>query len=154
VSDAVAVTVRFVLRPEFADLGPPSYASDGAAAADLRAALGDEPLRIEPGQSALVPTGLTLEIPRGYEGQVRARSGLALKKGLTLGNGVGTIDSDYRGEVGVILLNLGKDSVTIQRGDRIAQLVIAPVIRASFLPTEELASSLRAAGGFGSTGER
>ncbi|MEO6324631.1 MAG: dUTP diphosphatase [Thermoanaerobaculia bacterium] len=148
------VTVRFVLRPEFADLGPPHYASDGAAAADLRAAVTGEALSIEPGRSVLVPTGLTLEIPHGYEGQVRARSGLALKKGLTLGNGVGTIDSDYRGEVGVILLNLGKEPVTIERGDRIAQLVIAPVVRASFLPADELATSVRSGGGFGSTGER
>ncbi|HEX5854119.1 MAG TPA: dUTP diphosphatase, partial [Thermoanaerobaculia bacterium] len=102
----------------FADLAPPLYASDGAAGADLRAALA-EPLVVTPGGRALVPTGLVLEIPPGFEGQVRARSGLALKKGLALANGVGTIDADYRGEVGVLVVNLGAEPVTLTRGDRI-----------------------------------
>ena len=111
--------------------GRPEYASDLAAGADLRAAL-DAPLTLAPGARAVVPTGLTLEIPPGFEAQVRARSGLALKKGLALANGVGTIDADYRGEVGVIVVNLGAEPVTLARGERIAQLVVAPVVRARF----------------------
>ena len=147
------VTVRYRVRPGFEDLAPPSYATDGAAGADLRAAL-EETLVLSPGERALVPTGVTLEIPPGFEGQVRARSGLALKKGLALANGVGTIDSDYRGEVGVLVVNLGSEPVALQRGDRIAQLVIAPVVRAAFEAGEALAVSARGAGGFGSTGGR
>lgn len=143
--------VKYRVRPEYADLAPPAYATDGAAGADLRAALA-EPLVVPPGGRALVPTGLTLEIPPGYEGQVRARSGLALKKGLALANGVGTIDSDYRGEVGVAVVNLGDTPVTLERGERIAQLVLAPVFRATFEPADELAASRRGPGGFGSTG--
>lgn len=145
------VTVRFTLREDCADLGPPTYATDGAAGADLRAAV-PEPLTLAPGQRVLVPTGLTLEIPSGYEGQVRARSGLALKRGLALANGVGTIDADFRGPVGVIVVNLGAEPVTIERGERIAQLVIAPVARAVFEPAASLAASARGPGGFGSTG--
>lgn len=143
--------VRYRVEDRFADLAPPLYASDGAAGADLRAAL-DAPLTVPPGGRALVPTGLVLEIPAGFEGQVRARSGLALKKGLALANGVGTIDADYRGEVGVAVVNLGAEPVTIARGERIAQLVVAPVARASFAATGDLAASPRGAGGFGSTG--
>jgi dUTP pyrophosphatase len=135
----------------FADLAPPLYASDGAAGADLRAAL-DQPLTLPPGGRALVPTGLVLEIPAGFEGQVRARSGLALKKGLSLANGVGTIDADYRGEVGIVVVNFGTEPVTIVRGERIAQLVVAPVARAAFAEEKELGNSTRGAGGFGSTG--
>ncbi len=145
------VAVRFTVAPGFEDLAPPSYATADAAGADLRAAL-VEPLVVPPGGRALVPTGLTLEIPRGFEAQVRARSGLALKKGLTLANGVGTIDADYRGEVGVVVVNLGQEPVTLARGDRIAQLVLAPVARAVFSPAATLASSARGPGGFGSTG--
>jgi len=143
--------VRYRVAPKFADLAPPLYASDGAAGADLRAAL-DDPMTIPPGGRAVVPTGLVLEIPSGWEGQVRARSGLALKKGLALANGVGTIDSDYRGEVGVLVVNLGGDPVTIARGERIAQLVLAPVARAEFEEAGELRDSVRGTGGFGSTG--
>jgi dUTP pyrophosphatase len=143
--------VRFRVAERFADLAPPHYASEGAAGADLRAAL-DEPLTIPPGGRALVPTGLVLEIPTGFEGQVRARSGLALKKGLALANGVGTIDADYRGEVGVAVVNLGAEPVTVARGERVAQLVIAPVARATFAEADELRGSVRGAGGFGSTG--
>jgi dUTP pyrophosphatase len=145
------VVVRFTVAPGFEDLAPPSYATEGAAGADLRAAL-VEPLSLAPGKRALVPTGLTLEIPPGYEGQVRARSGLALRCGLALTNGVGTIDSDYRGPLGVLLVNLGEETVTIARGDRIAQLVVAAVARARFAGAESLVESARGAGGFGSTG--
>ena len=144
-SAGVGVTVKYRLRPECADLGPPHYASDLAAGADLRAAV-PGPLTLAPGARALVPTGLTLEIPPGFEAQVRARSGLALA------NGVGTIDADYRGEVGVIVVNLGAEPVTIERGERIAQLVVAPVVRAAFEPEPELNGTARGEGGFGSTG--
>ena len=146
-----SVTVKFHLRPECEDLGPPEYASELAAGADLRAAL-DGPMTLAPGARAVVPTGLTLEIPPGFEAQVRARSGLALKKGLALANGVGTIDADYRGEVGVIVVNLGAEAVTLARGERIAQLVVAPVVRALFERAPELNGTARGAGGFGSTG--
>jgi dUTP pyrophosphatase len=145
------VTVRFTVADEFADLAPPLYATPEAAGADLRAAV-REPLVLAPGARALVPTGLTLEIPRGFEAQVRARSGLALAKGLSLANGVGTIDADYRGEVGVLVVNLGAEPVSIARGDRIAQLVVAPVARAVFARAGALAPSGRGEGGFGSTG--
>ena len=145
------VNVRFRLRSDCEDLGPPEYASDLAAGADLRAAL-DGPMTLAPGARTVVPTGLTLEIPPGFEAQVRARSGLALKKGLALANGVGTIDADYRGEVGVILVNLGAEPVTLTRGERIAQLVVAPVVRALFERAPELDGTSRGAGGFGSTG--
>ncbi len=136
-------TVRYVLREEFADLGPPSYATANAAGADLRAAL------LEP---LVLATGLVLEIPPGFEGQVRARSGLAREKGVALANGVGTVDADYRGEVGVLLVNLGAEPVTLSRGERIAQLVVAPVARAAFESAATLAPSARGEGGFGSTG--
>ncbi|HSB62557.1 MAG TPA: dUTP diphosphatase [Thermoanaerobaculia bacterium] len=147
------VPVRYLMAEAFRDLAPPVYASDGAAGADLCAAL-EEPLVVAPGERTLVPTGLVLEIPRGFEGQVRARSGLALKKGLALANGVGTIDADYRGEVRVLVVNLGAEPVTLSRGDRIAQLVIAPVARAVFESASDLVDTARGAGGFGSTGAR
>ena len=143
--------VRYRVAERFADLAPPHYASEGAAGADLRAAI-DEPLTIPPGGRVLVPTGLVLEIPPGFEGQVRARSGLALRKGLALVNGVGTVDADYRGEVGVAVVNLGAEPVTIARGERIAQLVIAPVARAAYVEADALQGSIRGTGGFGSTG--
>src|SRR5450759_368532 len=149
----VDLVVAFRVRPSCADLAPPTYASRGAAGADLRAAV-DMPLVIAPGERALVLTGLTLEIPPGFEGQLRARSGLALKKGLALANGVGTIDADYRGEVGILVVNLGTEPVTLARGDRIAQLVIAPVARAVFEEAAGLVDTARGAGGFGSTGPR
>ena len=147
------VRVRYSMADAFRDLAPPDYASPGAAGADLRAAVA-EPLVVAPGARRVVPTGLVLEIPAGYEGQVRARSGLALKKGLALANGVGTIDSDYRGEVGVLVVNLGNEPVTLLRGDRIAQLVIAPVARAVFEEASLLGETVRGDGGFGSTGAR
>ena len=146
----MSAVVRYRIRPECADLGPPAYASDLAAGADLRAAV-EQPMVLAPLERAVVPTGLTLEIPPGFEAQVRARSGLALKRGLALANGVGTIDADYRGEVGVIVVNLGSEPVTIARGERIAQLVVAPVVRADF-EKAELNGTARGAGGFGSTG--
>ncbi len=129
----------------------PEYKSDGAAGADIRAFL-SAPIDLEPGARMAVPTGLRLELPRGYEAQVRPRSGLALEKGITCLNSPGTIDADYRGELKVILINLGRESVRILPGDRIAQLVVAPVSRARFEPAVCLAATVRGSGGFGSTG--
>ena len=130
----------------------PSYATAGSAGCDLRAAIA-ESLTLLPGGRTRIPTGLAVAIPVGYEGQVRMRSGLAIRHGLTLLNGPGTIDSDYRGEIQIILANLGSEPVTITRGERIAQLVVAPVARARWEPTEELPASPRDVGGFGSTGK-
>ncbi len=129
----------------------PSYATEDAAGADIRAALA-EPLVLEPGDRALVATGFRMALPPGYEAQIRPRSGRALREGLTLLNTPGTIDADYRGEVGVLVINLGREPLTIKRGDRIAQMVIAPVLRAAFTATEELPASQRGTGGFGHTG--
>ena len=147
------VTVEVLIRrlPHAEGLPLPAYATDGAAGADLCAAV-DEELIIRPGERAAVPTGLVLEIPDGHEGQVRPRSGLAIRAGLTIVNAPGTIDSDYRGELKVLMINLGSDPVSINRGERIAQLLIAPVTRASFIETEDLTASDRGDGGFGSTG--
>ena len=130
----------------------PSYETAGAAGADLRANLPGGSVRLAPGERALVPTGLKLEIPDGYEVQIRPRSGLALKQGLTLPNTTGTIDSDYRGPLGVIVLNAGQEVIEIAHGQRIAQMVVAPVVRAEFLEVSELRETARGAGGFGSTG--
>lgn len=129
----------------------PEYKTAGAAGADLCALL-EAPLTIPAGRSAMVPTGLFFEIPKGYEVQVRPRSGLAAKNGVTVLNTPGTIDSDYRGEIKVILINLGTDDFTINNGDRIAQMIIAPVIQASFTITDSLSETERGSGGFGSTG--
>lgn len=129
----------------------PAYQTAGAAGADLRA---DVEVTLQPGDRVAVPTGFALEIPEGHEGQVRARSGLALRSGLGLPNAPGTIDSDYRGELSVLLVNWGKDPVTLHRGDRIAQLVIAPVARAEFALAEQLSDSARGHGGYGHTGHR
>jgi len=147
----MAVEVRIYRLPHAEGLPLPDYATAGAAGADLCAAV-DSDLVIEPGERAAVPTGLVLEIPDGYEGQVRPRSGLAIRHGLTVVNAPGTIDSDYRGELKVLMINLGSGPATLARGDRIAQLVIAPVIRAVFVVSAELSSSDRGDGGFGSTG--
>ena len=144
-------TVRVRRLSAAAGLPLPEPASPGSAGADLRAAVVDD-LVLAPGERALVPTGLVLEIPLGWEGQVRPRSGLALRHGVTLLNSPGTIDSDYRGEVGVVLVNLGAAPFTVRRGDRIAQLVLAPVTRASWLKVDELDETQRGEGGFGSTG--
>lgn len=143
--------VRLRRLPHAADLPPPRPASPGAAGSDLRAAVA-EPLVLAPGARAAVPTGLVLEIPSGCEGQVRPRSGLALSHGVTVANAPGTIDSDYRGEVAVILVNLGSEPYTVRRGDRIAQLVVARVETVDWEESDELSASPRGAGGFGSTG--
>ncbi|HET9554739.1 MAG TPA: dUTP diphosphatase [Anaeromyxobacteraceae bacterium] len=127
----------------------PRYETEGSAGLDLRA---DEPFALAPGERALVPTGLALEIPPGFEGQVRPRSGLAARHGVAIVNAPGTVDSDYRGEVKVILVNLGQAAVTFERGERIAQLVVAPVARATVEVVEALGDTGRGAGGFGSTG--
>ena len=129
----------------------PSYQTVGAAGADLCACL-SEPVVLSPGQRAIVPTGLSFAIPSGYEIQVRPRSGLAAKNGITVLNSPGTIDSDYRGEVKVILINLGTENFTISHGDRIAQMVVAPVVQAQFQVVESLSATERGQGGFGSTG--
>jgi dUTP pyrophosphatase len=129
----------------------PAYATPDSAGLDLTAAL-DAPVSIAPGQRALVPTGLAFAIARGFEGQVRPRSGLALKQGLTVLNAPGTIDADYRGEVSVVLINHGVEPVRIAPGDRIAQLVIAPVLQATLTEVSSLDETARGAGGFGSTG--
>lgn len=132
----------------------PSYETTGAAGADLRANLPDRgTVEIQPGARALVPTGLRMAIPEGYEVQVRPRSGLALKQGVTVANAPGTIDSDYRGEVGVILINLGNEPFVVGHGDRIAQMVVAPVVQAGFTVVDSLDDTARGAGGFGSTGQ-
>jgi len=147
------VTVAVKRLPHAADLPLPRYETAGAAGLDLQAAIdADAPLVLKAGARALVPTGLTLALPEGFEAQVRPRSGLALKQGVTLVNSPGTIDSDYRGEIGVILINHGQEDVVVTRGMRIAQLVIAPVIQARMVELDELDQSERGAGGFGSTG--
>ncbi len=129
----------------------PAYMTEQAAGMDLFACL-EEPRRLPPGERVLVPTGIALAIPPGFEGQVRPRSGLAIKKGLTLVNSPGTIDADYRGEVGIIMINHGHEEVTITPGERIAQLIIAPVHRALLTPVDELGATDRGGGGFGHTG--
>ena len=145
------VKVRIKRLPHGKDIELPSYATEHSAGLDLRACV-DKPLTLRPGERALIPTGFIIEIPEGYEGQVRPRSGLAVKKGITVLNSPGTIDADYRGEVKVILINLGEEEVTIEKGDRIAQLVIAPVSRVELIEVEEVSTTARGEGGFGSTG--
>lgn len=131
----------------------PSYETIGAAGMDVRANIID-PICVAPGERVLMPTGLYLEVPAGLECQVRPRSGLALKKGITVLNTPGTIDSDYRGEIGVILINLSNENFTIEPNDRIAQLVFCPVIQVTLIETDALESSDRGTGGFGSTGKK
>ncbi|MDR1043583.1 MAG: dUTP diphosphatase [Candidatus Adiutrix sp.] len=139
------------VRPqEDADLPLPAFQSVGAAGLDLAAGV-REALTIEPGEIHLLPTGWAVAIPAGYEGQVRPRSGLALKKGLTLVNTPGTIDSDYRGELQLPMINLGREAVTIQRGDRVAQMIVSRVEHPEILIVEELPATKRGVGGFGST---
>jgi dUTP pyrophosphatase len=145
------VTIAVRRLPHAEGLPLPSYATAGAAGFDLLAAVG-APLVIPPGGRALVPTGLQMALPPGYELQVRPRSGLALKHGITLPNTPGTVDEDYRGEVGVIVLNAGDAPFTVERGMRIAQGVVAPVVRAAWAEVEALPETARGAGGFGSTG--
>lgn len=146
-SEPTVLIVR--VGPVTVDL--PSYRSAGAAGLDLEAAV-TEPIRLEPGQRRLVPTGLRLQIPEGFEGQVRARSGLALRHGIGMVNAPGTIDSDYRGELGVLLVNWGQEPFVIEPRARIAQLVITRVARAELLEVQELSDTTRAGGGYGSTG--
>ena len=149
-SGTAEITVRVIRE------GPnplPEYETADSAGMDLRAHL-NAALTLDPGERALVPTGMCMEIPPGYEGQVRPRSGLALKQGLTVLNAPGTIDADYRGDVGVILVNTSKTAQTLEPGDRIAQIVFAPVTRAQFMEVEQLGDSGRSSGGFGSTGRR
>jgi dUTP pyrophosphatase len=146
-----SVIVRLLRLPHAAGLPLPAAASAGSAGADLRAAIDGEWL-LAPGARALVPTGFALEIPPGWEGQVRPRSGLAVGHGVTLVNSPGTVDSDYRGEIKVPLINLGAEPFRLARGDRIAQLVVAPVATVAFEEVEELPGTRRGGGGFGSTG--
>ncbi|HKN47102.1 MAG TPA: dUTP diphosphatase [Candidatus Polarisedimenticolia bacterium] len=149
--DGVAVSIARM--PGNDDLPVPEPATSGSAGLDLRACL-KEPLVLRPGGRALIPTGFAIALPAGYEGQVRPRSGLALREGLTLLNSPGTVDSDYRGEIAVVAVNLGQEPLTIRRGDRIAQLVIAPVARTRLVVADRLPPSARGDGGFGHTGTR
>ncbi len=143
--------LKIEVMPGNEDLGLPTYATEGAAGLDLKAAL-SEPLTLKPGERGVVPTGLKMAIPPGFEGCVRPRSGLAMKQGLTLTNSPGTIDSDYRGEVKVLVINLGQEPVILKRGDRIAQLLISPVAHAQVLKVERVEDTRRGEGGFGHTG--
>ena len=151
-SPGQGVPVPITRTPENPDLPLPSPATPGSAGLDLRACV-PAPITLEPGRRALIPTGFCIALPPGFEGQVRPRSGLALRHGLTMLNTPGTIDPDYRGEIAVVAVNLGQEPVTISRGDRIAQLVIAPVCRARLVPAEELPPTGRGGGGFGHTGK-
>jgi dUTP pyrophosphatase len=147
------VAIRVVPLPHFEGLALPAYETADAAGMDLRAAVGeDAPVTLKPGERAMIPTGLTIALPAGHEAQVRPRSGLAAKHGVTCLNTPGTIDADYRGEVKVILINLGQEAFVIKRGERIAQMVIAPVTRAELNVVATLDETLRGSGGFGSTG--
>jgi dUTP pyrophosphatase len=145
------VSIPLVLLPHAHDLALPAYATEHAAGMDLLAAVSKDVV-IGPGERALIPAGISIALPEGYEAQVRPRSGLALKNGVTVLNAPGTIDADYRGEVGVILINHGRDPFLVTRGSRIAQLIIAPYTRAAWSKVDTLEESTRGAGGFGSTG--
>ncbi len=146
-------TLRILRLPHSEGLALPAYETPGSAGMDLRAAVPeDAPITLEPGQRALVPTGLKIALEQGWEAQIRPRSGLALKHGISAPNTPGTIDSDYRGEVGVILINLGQEPFVIKRGERIAQMVIAAVAQATVAEVDSLDDTARGAGGFGSTG--
>ena len=145
------VPVEVRREPHAKDLPLPSATTEGAAGVDLYAAL-MEPLRLEPGERGLVPTGLRIALPEGFEAQVRPRSGLALRHGILIPNAPGTIDADYRGEIQVILLNAGQETFEIQRGERIAQLVVAPVVRPEWIEVGALDETSRGSGGFGHTG--
>ena len=149
----ISPTLNLIRLPNGEGLDLPAYESRGAAGMDLRAAVDEAgPLTLLPGKRALVPTGFIFEIPQGFEGQVRPRSGLAFKNGITCLNSPGTVDSDYRGEVKVLLINLGEEPFVISRGMRIAQMVIAPVTQARVAEITEASETVRGAGGFGSTG--
>ena len=147
------IRVEVKLLPHGDGLALPAYQTAHAAGLDLLAAVAeDTPLVLQPGRTALVPTGLTIALPEGFEAQVRPRSGLAAKHGVTVLNAPGTVDADYRGEVSVLLINHGDKAFTIRRGERIAQLIIAAVVRADLVPVTSLSSTMRGSGGFGSTG--
>ena len=149
----MSVDVRVKRLPHGKDLPLPTYQTASSAGLDLQAAIAPQTtLVIEPGSRELVPTGLAIELPEGFEAQIRPRSGLALKKGVTLVNTPGTIDADYRGEIGVIVINHGAEPFEIVRGDRIAQMIVAPVVQARLVEVDDLSSSDRGAGGVGSTG--
>ena len=149
----MTVSIAIQQAPHAAGLPLPAYQTALAAGLDLTAAVADDaPLTLEPGRSALVPTGLHIALPEGFEAQVRPRSGLAAKHGVTVLNAPGTIDADYRGEIGVLLINHGQAPFVVRRGERIAQLVIAKVEQALWQPVETLPDSARGSGGFGSTG--
>jgi dUTP pyrophosphatase len=145
------VEVSVVQLPHGADMDLPHYATEHAAGMDLMAAI-DTPITLDPGKRAIIPTGLSIALPVGYEAQVRPRSGLAAKNGVTVANAPGTIDADYRGEVGVILVNLGEEAFTIERNMRIAQMIVAPVTTITWAKTDQLPETVRGSGGFGSTG--
>lgn len=145
------ITIEFTRKPGTDDVPLPRYMSEHASGMDVCAAV-EEPVTLQPGEIKLVPTGLTIAIPPGYEVQVRPRSGLALKHGLTVVNAPGTIDSDYRGEVGIILGNIGREPYTIERRMRVAQLVVAAVVQADLAQRDTLAETERSSGGFGHTG--
>lgn len=146
-------TISIALKrlPHMGDLPLPQFETEQAAGADLRAAL-SEPVTLGPGERKLIPTGFCMALPAGYEAQVRPRSGLALKHGITVLNSPGTIDADYRGEVGVLLINHGQVEFTVAHGDRFAQMVIAPVTQGAFSVVTELSDTARGSGGYGSTG--
>jgi len=149
----MSVEVRVKRLPHGKELPLPTYQTASSAGLDLQAAIAPQTtLVIEPGSRELVPTGLAIELPEGFEAQIRPRSGLALKKGVTLVNTPGTIDADYRGEIGVIVINHGAEPFESVRGDRIAQMIVAPVVQARLVEVDDLSSSDRGAGGFGSTG--
>ncbi len=148
---ATDVVIQIMRLPHGMDLPLPQYMTPGSAGMDLMAAV-ETSVVLQPGEFRLIPTGIAIALPNGFEAQVRPRSGLALKHGVTVLNAPGTIDADYRGEVGVILINLGKHPFPIHRGDRIAQMIIAPYSRATWDPVNRLPESDRGAGGFGSTG--
>ena len=151
----MSVEIAVTRLPHGADLPLPAYETAHAAGMDLRAAIPeDEPLTLHPGDRHAVPTGLAIAIPPGFEGQVRPRSGLAFRNGVTCLNSPGTVDADYRGEVKVILINLGPENFIVRRGDRIAQLLIAPVTQAQWNEVQNLDETARGEGGFGSTGGR
>lgn len=148
-----APTIAVVQMAHAQGLPLPAYETSGAAGMDLRAAVEDEaPVVLRPGSRAMVPTGLCIAVPAGFEVQVRPRSGLAAKAGITCLNSPGTVDSDYRGELKVILINLGAEDFVIRRGERIAQMVVAPVVQAAWQLVDSLDETARGAGGFGSTG--
>ena len=149
--DKVEIKIKRVSNSSDIDL--PTYESDGSAGMDIRACV-EKPIKLNPGEIKLIPTGLAVSIPAGYEGQIRPRSGLALKNGIGLVNSPGTIDSDYRGEIGIVMINWGSKPFTIIKGDRIAQMIIAKVYRAELNAVEDLDTTLRGDGGFGHSGTK